>query len=153
MRISERLAGFVGDWTGENTLRMMPDDDFAPSASTATVALAAGDNLATIAYTWADFDGVAQEGLMVLQDGPLPGQAEAVWADSWHSSPRWMPLIGASAAERVSLSGTYGDEDQQGEWHIHLHVDEAERLVMTMENAYPAGGETYEVVRAVWTRA
>jgi len=24
---------------------------------------------------------------------------------------------------------------------------------MTMENAYPVGSKTYEVVRAVWTRA
>ena len=152
MRIGERLAGFAGGWTGENKLRMLPEDEFSPSVSTATAALAAGGNVATITYTWADFDGVTQEGLLVVQDGPLPGQAEAVWADSWHANPRWMALIGAASAERVSLSGRYGEEDQQGEWHIHLHLSDAEGLLMTMENAYPAGAETYEVVRAAWRR-
>ena len=153
MRISERLAEFAGGWTGENKLRMMPDDEFSPSPSTATLALVAGRNVATISYTWADFDGMAQEGLLVVQDGPLPGQAEAVWADSWHANPRWMPLIGAVSNARVSLSGRYGEDDQQGEWHIHLHLTDPETLVMSMDNAYPVGSETYEVVQATWRRA
>lgn len=153
MRVGERLAGFAGDWSGENVLRMMPDDAFSPSASTATVALAAGGNVATLAYTWADFDGAAQEGLLVVEDGPEPGQVEAIWSDSWHAAPRWTAMFGTSAEGRVSLAATYGEGDEQGGWRIHLHLAVPGALTMTMENAYPVGGESYEVVRASWQRA
>ena len=153
MRVGERLDDFVGDWNGENQLRMMPDDEFSPSPSTASVALAAGANVVTLAYAWADFDGVAQEGLLVLEDGPLPGQVEAVWADSWHSSPRWLGMIGSASEHRVSLAGTYGEGDDLGAWAIHLHLDDREGLRMTMDNAYPSDGEPYEVVWATWRRA
>lgn len=153
MRIGERLSRFVGSWGGENGLRMMPVDTYNTSPSIAEVELPAKGNVATIAYTWSDFDGVPQEGLLVVQDGPEPDQVEAVWVDTWGQHPRWMTMIGAASGDRVSLYGTYGEGEGQGGWHVHLHLDDPETLTMTMDNTYPLDGEPGEVVRAVWTRA
>ena len=152
MRVGELMARVVGGWEGENQLRMMPDDDFASSPSTASVALAAAGNAVTLGYTWADFDGVAQEGLIVLGDGPLPGRTEAVWADSWHQQPEWKAMIGAVSADRVSLSGTYGDPDEPAAWHIALVLEGDGGLTMTMANEMADTG-AYEVVRATWRPA
>ena len=63
-----------------------------------------------------------------------------------------MPLIGSASEHRVSLAGTYGEGDDLGAWTIHLGLDDPAGFRMTMDNAYPAGGEPYEVVRATWRR-
>ena len=150
MRIGERLAAFEGSWTGENRLRMMPDDEFDVSASTAAVALAARGNVVTLSYTWADFDDNDQAGLIVLSDGVEPATVEVVWSDSWGQHPQWMAMSGTASDDKVSFSGTYGDG--LWGWHIHLHLGDAETLVMTMDNQGPDIPQ-YEVVRATWRRA
>lgn len=152
MRVGELMAAVVGRWEGENLLRMMPDDDYAASPSTATVALAAAGNVVTVTYSWADFDGVAQDGLIVLGDGPLPGRASAVWADSWHQQPEWKAMIGAVSVDRVSLSGTYGEPDEPAGWHITLALEDGGDLTMTMTNEMAHTG-AYDVVRATWRTA
>ena len=151
MRVAEYLDEFAGTWAGQNNLRMMPDDDFATSPSTVVVTSAAGANVVTLSYTWSDFDGVPQDGLLLLGDGPLPGQAAAVWVDSWHQQPQWTTLAGSVSAQRLSVATTYGEGDQQGGWHIHIHLDQPEMLVMTMDNEMGHSGQ-YEVVRSVWRR-
>lgn len=152
MRVGQRLDSFVGEWAGENDLRMMPEDAFTSSPSTATATSAAGGSAVMLAYTWADFDGAPQDGLLVLGDGPLPGRVAAIWVDAWHQQPRWMDMAGSVSEHRVSVSGAYGEGDESGGWHIHLHLDDPQTLVMTMDNEMSDTG-AYEVVRATWRRA
>jgi len=151
MRIGERLSAFEGSWSGEHRLRMMPDDEFDTSASTALVAAAARGNVATLTYTWADFDDVEQAGLIVLSDGASPSTVDVVWSDSWHQQPQWMVMSGSATEAKVSFSGAYGEGDETAEWHIHLHLDDPGTLVMTMDNVMPAIS-AYEVVRATWRK-
>jgi hypothetical protein len=105
MRISAALAGVTGTWTGTNLQRLMPTDQYAESAATATVRAVAGDNFVSLAYTWSHGDD-PQDGLLLIGDGPAPGQAVATWVDSWLQCPEWMVLRGAvDDAGAVHLQG------------------------------------------------
>ena len=152
MRIANHLQAATGDWTGTNDLRMMPTDDFRRSDGSATVALHSGGNVATISYTWSDFDDQPQSGLLVLSDGERDGTVAAVWSDSWHQHPQWMPMNGSIGGDGViSIHAVYGEGDEQGGWWIHVHTANPDHLTMTMDNEVAASGQ-YEVVRATYSR-
>lgn len=152
MRVAERFAAVTGEWTGVNNLRMMPDDEFRGSDGSATIATQSRGNIATIAYTWSDFDGQPQAGLLVLSDGEGEGEVSAIWSDSWHQHPQWLPMTGSvSAGGVISVRGIYGAGDEQGSWWIHLDPTDAARLTMTMDNEWMDSGQ-YEVVRATFAR-
>jgi hypothetical protein len=152
MRVTDHLLAAVGEWSGTNALRMMPDDDFRRSSGTATTATHSGGNVATISYTWSDFDGHPQEGLLVLSDGEGDGTVAVVWSDSWHQHPQWMPMSGTVDADgRISVRGVYGEGAEQGGWWIHIDPTNAAQLTITMDNDMTETGQ-YEVVRAIYTR-
>lgn len=148
MRVAEALAGVFGEWAGTNRLRMMPTDDYAPSAGRATVTAAAGGNAVTIAYTWAE-RGAPQEGLLVIADGAEPDAAVAVWIDSWHQQPQWMELRGTvDGAGVVRLDGSYGPDLG---WRIAVDPGDGTALQIAMENVMAETGP-YRAVEAAYAR-
>jgi hypothetical protein len=152
MRAAELLKSATGDWTGTNDLRLMPTDEFRRSDGSATLATHSGGHVATISYTWSDFDGQPQSGLLVLSDGEVQGTVAAVWSDSWHQHPQWMPMTGSIGADGViTIHATYGEGDAQGGWWIHVHAADHDHLTMTMDNEVADSGQ-YEVVRATYSR-
>ena len=147
MTIVEDLAGFVGSWSGVNRLRLMPTDDYRESATTATVSVTARAYIC-IAYTWAE-DGEPQDGLLLVSGGA--DAVEAVWADSWHSQPRWLALSGTVDEDGVvRLLGTYPAESgPDWGWQIHLEPGDGGGGRITMHNVVP-GHEPYQVVEATY---
>lgn len=146
MSVGEVLSSVVGGWVGVNRLRMMPSDDYRESASRATIALVAGGNAVTVAYTWVE-NGAPQEGLLVLEAGEGPDEVAAIWLDSWHQHPRWMELAGRIDAGVVSVEGSYAEE---AGWRIHLDPSDGTPL-LTMDNVMP--GMDYRVVEGEYRRA
>jgi hypothetical protein len=152
MRVASHLLAVMGEWTGTNALRMMPDDDFRRSDGTATVATHSGGNVASISYTWSDFGGQPQEGFLLLSDGEADGTVAAAWSDSWHQHPQWMALSGSVDPDgTITVHGLYGEGAEQGGWWIHVDPVDAAQLTMTMDNDMTETGQ-YEVVRATYTR-
>ena len=148
MRVTEALGALIGQWSGTNQLRVIPDDPYRESVATAAVGTVAQGGFLTVAYTWAD-GGDPQDGLLLVGDGPAPGQAIATWVDSWHQSPEWMVLRGTVGEDggEVHLDGRYSPDAQ---WRIHLRTDGA-GWRMTMDNVMP--GHDYPVVEAIFRTA
>ncbi len=65
----------VGAWVGPNGFRLMPSDPLADAPMSATVSLAAGGELAQIAYSWVHPADGEQDGLLVLGQGDEPESA------------------------------------------------------------------------------
>ncbi|WP_046468363.1 DUF1579 family protein [Allosalinactinospora lopnorensis] len=148
MDVRKSLRGIVGDWTGMNRLRMMPDDPYGESRASATVSLGAKGGVATIAYTWA-YEGELQEGLLVIGNGAQPKEVVAVWADSWHQGPQWMECRGTIGEDGVlSVEGSYAED---AGWRIRVDPGAPEQLRLAMDNIMP--GTDYQVVEAVYSRA
>lgn len=148
MPVGERLAAATGEWAGSKRLRMMPTDDYRPSASRATVASAAGGNAVTVAYSWAE-DGSPQEGLLLIADGESPDEVAAIWLDSWHQRPHWMTLHGdVDDGGIVRLAGSYAAD---AGWRISIDPGDGTALRIGMENVMPDTG-AYPVVEIAYTR-
>lgn len=148
MRVTTAMAAVTGQWIGTNLLRVMPDDPYRESAATATVGTVAQGGFLTVAYSWADGDD-PQDGLLLVGDGPAPGQAIATWVDSWHQSPEWMVLRGTVAEDggAVHLEGRYSPDAQ---WRIHLLADGG-GWRLAMDNVMP--GFDYPAVEATFRQA
>lgn len=140
------LSLLVGDWSGTNRMRLMPDDPYTESPATAQVRPAAHSHIHTIAYTWTA-DGEMHDGLLLL--GPQAGSdgVAAVWCDSWHQSPHWMTLSGGAEGGDITVRGDYGED---AGWRIHLAAG-TDQFVITMHNVVP--GHDYPVVEARYHRA
>lgn len=155
MSVVESCQEALGAWVGTNRLRVMPDDPYRDSESTATVALAAR-HIVTVAYTWAE-EGEPQDGLLLVEDGGAPNEAIGIWIDSWHQKPGWMELEGTVADGVIRLLGHYA-EGQAG-WRITLDPS-GESLRMTMDNILPEsmlgieseGTVDYQAVEATYAR-
>lgn len=141
MDLREFTDQVAGDWVGVNRLRLMPDDDYAESAATASVRIVAGQ-FASFAYTWFDGDA-AQDGLVVIQ-GPLD-DLSAVWMDSWHCAPAWMTFAGRAGDGTLALEGSYpAPPGPDWGWQIHVGIHDS-RPRLTMHNQVP-GSDPYQVV-------
>lgn len=151
MRIAEHLAAYVDHWYGDSRMRMLPDEPLAGDASAAALLVVAGGNAVSLTYDWYEAESGRQEGLLILTDGASPGAVDGVWLDSWHQHPHPMRMAGHMAEASVSVAGNYGEGDETGGWHIHLHFDDPDTLIMSMDNEMAVTGR-YEVVRAVWGR-
>jgi len=138
MSVVDHLAPLLGRWQGTNRLRLMPTDEYQPSAATATVAVSAA-RFVSIAYTWSDGD-TPQDGFLLL--GGDTDAASGVWVDSWHTGPTWMTFAG-EIGDELRLRGSYPAESgPDWGWHIHVRPQDA---TITMHNVVP-GHEPYQVV-------
>lgn len=130
------LSDFVGTWSGTNGFRLMPGDPLAEFPATATVAVAAGDHMTSITYTWEHPADGKQDGLLVVGSGSKDRSLVALWGDSWHQQPAPMSLSGSEAASKaVELEGEYGSGWR---WRIVFVCDRTDRLRMRMDNVIPA---------------
>lgn len=146
MSIERSLSNVAGGWAGYNRMRVLPDDAYAESAATASVALVAQGKAATITYTWAD-GGQPQDGALLLTNDERPGLVDAAWVDSWHQGPQWMTLRGTIDDDGViRLAGSYGG----GGWRVAIDPTAEEQLRMTMDNIFEASD--YQVVEASYRR-
>ena len=135
MTIVETLGPLLGVWKGTNRLRLRPTDEYAQSAATATVSVAAR-NFVTVAYTWSDGDK-PQDGTMLIGDKGL------VWVDSWHTPESWMEFPRESDQEGadgvVRFAGVY-----EKEWGWLIHIDPAAAKISMLN--VPPGQQPYQAV-------
>jgi len=146
MTIAEALTNAARTWQGTSGMRMMPTDDFVEDRSDLNVAVAAGGHLVTVAYSWLH-DGEPQTGLLVLNDADDAGGVQAVWADSFHQQPTWMPMRGTVTGSTVRVEGNDADD---GRWAITLDATDPDVLRLAMHNAYQQP-DFYDVVQGVYT--
>ena len=133
MTLSDAFAAAAGAWSGTNGFRLMPADPLATAPATATLSLAAGGSLLTLAYTWSHPEDGAADGLVVT--GPTEDGFVALWADSWHQQPAPMSMTGAiDDAGELLVAGSYAGE---WGWRIALALD-GEGLTLRMDNVVPA---------------
>jgi hypothetical protein len=137
------LSESTGTWTGANGFRLMPNDPLAEFSATATVTIAAGGYLGSVAYSWEHPDDGLQDGLIVIGSAGVEGSLVALWGDSWHQKPAPMSLSGGyRTGSTIELDGDYG-----GGWLWRIAFDTAnpDRLRMRMENIVPADQATTEI--------
>ena len=137
------LSDWAGPWAGINGFRLMPTDPLAKFPATATVTLAAGGHLTSVAYTWEHPDDGLQDGLLVIGSGGEDGALVAMWGDSWHQKPAPMSLSGGrGAGTAVQLEGDYGGG---WSWRIVFETTDSDNLRMRMDNVIPAEHATAEI--------
>lgn len=146
MTFNQLQNDLIGDWTGENVLRLswMTPSEFA-SASNLTARKAVGGKFLALEYTW-EYDNQAHEGLLLLGFDAKEEIVRASWADSWHSSDRPLALAGKiSEQNAVELFGTY-QVPNHPDWGWKIHVaPSADRLRITMYNVSPDGEDDLAV--------
>lgn len=101
---------------------------------TAEVSSGAGGHLLVVAYTWVHGEDGPQDGLLTVGQGAEPGQALALWADSWHQKPAPTTLTGSVTDKTLTLSCTYEGDWQ---WIITLAATEPDSLIVRMDNVVP----------------
>lgn len=136
------LSGATGAWTGANGFRLMPQDQFAESPATLTLATGAGGHLTTVAYTWAHPADGPQQGLLALGAGEEPGTVTGLWSDSWHQQPAARIMPGSVRdGNMVELEADYG-----GGWRWRIIIDATgATLQLRMDNVIPADQATAEI--------
>jgi hypothetical protein len=128
------LSSHQGSWTGTNKFRLMPTDEPYADSATATVSVAAGGIVATIAYTWSHPETGAHDGLLVLGPDEEHGRVIALWGDSFHQSHAARAISGVAEESVVTLRSTYGGD---WEWIITVDASDAETLRIRMDNVVP----------------
>jgi hypothetical protein len=140
MTFNELQDNLIGNWTGENTLRLswMTPPEY-PSASKLTAKKAIGDKFLTLEYTW-EYENTAHEGFILLGFDGKQEIVRASWADSWHSSDRPMPLAGKINEKNVlELFGTY-EVPNHPDWSWQINITPtADTVQVTMYNVTPEG--------------
>jgi hypothetical protein len=146
MSVNENLSELAGNWSGVNKLNLswMPDP-IRESTSTAKVQTRVNDQCLEIAYTW-DYEGEAQEGLIVLSGDGKSDSVKAFWTDSWHSRNVVMPCDGlVSANGSVNLKGFYGVPDHPDwGWRTKI-IPGRDTFKYLMFNVSPEGIEEWAV--------
>jgi Protein of unknown function (DUF1579) len=153
VNLTEIQNDLVGDWTGNNLLRLSwvnPPDSLSPSDL--KVATVARGKFLTFTYTW-NHEGVPQEGLILLGHDQGDSAATAAWVDSWHMSAKVMSCRGAIDEQgEVNLRGSYeAPPGPDWGWRIVITPDAARELRLVMFNCSPEGAEEL-AVRADYRR-
>jgi hypothetical protein len=143
MALSSDWQVLMGDWSGTNAFRMMPDDDYTSSPASLAIQRGPGDGTLLVRYTWAH-EGTTHHGLLLVTAGD-DGAAEAVWLDSFHQQPQWMTLSGAlHEGGRVTVAGTYAEV-----WGWRISIDPTDGIPELVMDNVPPAGEPYPVVHLI----
>ena len=148
-----KMRALVGEWAGTKKLWMMPGSPAEECESTASVALEACGQFATVRYTWSG-DGNAREGLFVMRLATTPTKANVVWTDSWHMKDEFM----VCPAERdddaiISVKGSYpAPPGPDWGWRMAIRSDAPDGFQLVMHNITPDGQEAL-AVEATYRRA
>lgn len=146
MSLHEKLAALEGSWKGTNRLNLawLPDP-IRESASTAVVALRGAGQGLGIAYTW-EYEGKAQEGVLLMVGAKDSDAVSAAWTDSWHSAHTLMNCKGTVDENGVvNVKGTYSVPDHPDwGWRTEI-VPDGDKFKYLMFNVSPEGEETWAV--------
>ncbi len=145
-----KLTDLEGQWFGNNSLWVMPEDPVRESDSEASVTIAVHGTVALITYTWA-YEGTPQEGTLLVRTGPE--DVETVLVDPWHTGGKFMTFSSEGATEDlVDVRGSYAaPPGPDWGWRIILRADSADEFLMLMYNITPDGEEA-PAVEARYTR-
>jgi len=148
----ETLLKFSGNWQGNNSLWLSPQEPVRESATTLSITSAINGKFVEIKYTWAD-EGKPQEGLILIGYETERQLATAAWVDSWHMGEKVMYCQG--------ILGTDGTVDVRGHyqaptgpdwgWRILIRSKNKTTLTLLMYNIMPDGKEAL-AVEAIYTR-
>ncbi len=151
MSIPVKLQQLVGDWKGGNRLHL---GEWGPtplheSTGTAVVRERNNGQFLEIAYTW-EYDGKAQEGVIILGGDNKTDAVNAFWTDSWHMAHNLMLCSGTESADGVvSVKGTYKVEGHPDwGWRSEIFATEI-GFEYKMFNVTPDGDESIAVEMAM----
>ncbi len=140
MSVPSRLAGAVGEWTGNNKLWFDSTKPAIESETMAVVQEEAAGRMIAVRYSWG-YEGKAREGILLLGDDPATGRCDAAWSDSFHNGHRLMPLTGPLAGDdNPTVTGSYpAPSGPPWGWRITLEHPSPNAFVMRMHNITPDG--------------
>lgn len=146
MSVARHLAFLEGRWKGINRLNLpwLPEP-VRESESEALVLSRIGCQCLEISYTW-NYEGTAQDGLLLLTVAPEGNDVSAFWTDSWHSANTLMPCNGSISDDGVvDIKGSYSVPDNPDwGWRTKiLPVNSGFRYLMF--NVTPEGEEVWAV--------
>ncbi|HKS26330.1 MAG TPA: DUF1579 family protein [Pyrinomonadaceae bacterium] len=146
MDLDELKSNAVGDWAGDNMLRLSwlePQEYHSPSEL--SVRQTVGGKYLAFTYTWSHEDG-AQEGLLLIGYDGKNKVVNAVWVDSWHVSEKPLTLSGADDERgKIDLRGTY-EIPNHPDWGWRIVISTLEEtLKIVMYNVSPEGEEDLAV--------
>ena len=146
------ITGLLGKWQGTNNLWLSPEDPVRKSVSDAEIKTTAQDQFTEIRYTWT-FEGVTQEGRLILGKEVGTGRVRAAWFDTWHMRDQFMVCEGASEEKgTVWVAGSYAaPPGPDWGWRITIEQREGSVLNFLMHNISPEGEEML-AVEAKYTR-
>ena len=145
----DRLAARAGRWQGSSRLHDphtgKPDD----SASTAVVTTLLGGRFIRLDYDWS-YQGVAQEGSLLIGFQSVLGKATVHWIDSWHMSDGVMACEGAAEPDgTIDVRGSYAaPPGPDWGWRIELRSGDGSSFRVVMHNVTPDGQEALAVEAA-----
>jgi hypothetical protein len=146
MDFDEIKNGSVGNWAGDNMLRLswMQPQEYH-SLSELSVTQAVGGKYLAFAYTWSHED-VPHEGLLLVGYDAKNKVVNAAWVDSWHASEKPLALSGTVDGQgKIDLRGTY-EVPNHPEWGWRIVIGASgEALEIVMYNVSPEGTEDLAV--------
>jgi hypothetical protein len=139
--LPKHFASLSGEWKGTKRLfpNWLPNPEVL-SESRLTIAKAGRGSFELMDYTWR-YDGISQEGLLLIGYDEGQNAVTIAWADSWHMNKKIMHCVGAVTADgEMSAIGSY--EAPQGpdwNWRIAISAGVKEKLRIVMHNISPEG--------------
>jgi hypothetical protein len=146
MGVNIDLTQYVGTWTGTNKLYLSgADGAVRQSQSTLNVSLKANAQFVAFEYTWA-YEGVPQEGIILLGCDTKSAAVQTVWTDSWHSSHTFMLSDGKTTENgAISVKGYYRVEGHPDwGWRTDI-IPGNDTIRIVMYNVSPEGDEDLAV--------
>jgi hypothetical protein len=149
MTIPVSVSNLVGNWRGANRLWLFPTDPVRESETTMVVSQAAQGRFVTFQYSWA-YEGVPQDGLLVVSVDPNLDVKQAFWIDSWHMQDKIMQCHGTVGVQgEISLKGSYpAPPGPDWGWQIDVTLKQDGRLFLVMHNITPEGNSLLTVEAA-----
>ncbi|MES2641299.1 MAG: DUF1579 domain-containing protein [Myxococcota bacterium] len=146
----DRLATFVGDWSGPVSTWFDPDGAPEESAWRLSGALVLGGRFVRLTYSGTAM-GKPHAGEILLGYERDEKRYTAAWIDSFHSGTQIMVSHGQAEGDGISVLGSYPAGDERWGWRTRFRRD-GDSLVIAMTNLGPSGPED-RAVEAVLTRA
>lgn len=150
MSVLSVLLELAGSWTGHNQV-LLPGEPPHESPTTASLTPIVAGKFVQLAYTWA-YDGVPQEGVLIVGHETANDVVTTVWIDSWHMGNTFMLCQGQiNAAGAIDVRGTYTVESGP-DWGWRIVITPSSNAVrIQMYNVAPEG-EEFLGVEASYTR-
>ena len=146
MTILNALEKLTGSWQCANKLWLDPGKPAHESGSSASVACAAQGQFITIRYTWL-YDGIPQDGLIVLGVETKPNLVKVAWINSWHMADKMMICTGKVELDGTAWAkGTYAvPPGPDWGWRIAIDPGMNDTFQLVMHNSTPDGVEMLAV--------